>query len=84
MLCFGLVSSTKLRPHDIPSAADVAVPDFSLAKTIGKIEGQLEEGNFPDLEDDLIPGAGSEIGAGGSAFYCPFLTAKRELDFSSK
>ncbi|XP_077775132.1 testis-expressed protein 9 isoform X3 [Podarcis muralis] len=55
--------STKLRPHDIPSAADVAVPDFSLAKTIGKIEGQLEEGNFPDLEDDLIPGAGSEIGA---------------------
>nr|XP_034986488.1 testis-expressed protein 9 [Zootoca vivipara] len=59
----GTLSSTKLRPRDIPSAADVAVPDFSLAKTIGKIEGQLEEGNYPDLEDDLIPSAGSEIGA---------------------
>ncbi|XP_033023493.1 testis-expressed protein 9 [Lacerta agilis] len=59
----GTLSSTKLRPRDIPSSADVAIPDFSLAKTIGKIEGQLEEGNFPDLEDDLIPSAGSEIGA---------------------
>ncbi|XP_062998909.1 testis-expressed protein 9 isoform X2 [Elgaria multicarinata webbii] len=57
------LSSAKLRPHDVPSAADVAVPDFCLAKTIGKIEGQLKEGNLPDLEDDLLPAAGSEMGA---------------------
>ncbi|XP_072838214.2 testis-expressed protein 9 isoform X1 [Pogona vitticeps] len=55
--------SAKRRPHNAPSASDVAVPDFSLAKTIGKIEGQLEEGNTPDLEDDLLPGAASELGA---------------------
>ncbi|KAJ6664350.1 hypothetical protein lerEdw1_008569 [Lerista edwardsae] len=54
--------SAKLRPHDVQSSANVAVPDFSLAKTIGKIEGQLEDGNLPDVEDDIIPGAGSEIG----------------------
>ncbi|XP_061450822.1 testis-expressed protein 9 isoform X2 [Rhineura floridana] len=59
----GNQSSTKLRPRDVPSAADVAVPDFSLAKTIETIEVQLEEGNLPDLEDDILPTAGSEIGA---------------------
>ncbi|XP_066491527.1 testis-expressed protein 9 isoform X2 [Tiliqua scincoides] len=55
-------SSAKLRPHDVQSAANVAVLDFSLAKTISKIEGQLEDGNFPEIEDDIIPGGGSEIG----------------------
>ncbi|XP_066491526.1 testis-expressed protein 9 isoform X1 [Tiliqua scincoides] len=54
--------SAKLRPHDVQSAANVAVLDFSLAKTISKIEGQLEDGNFPEIEDDIIPGGGSEIG----------------------
>ncbi|KAF7241480.1 Testis-expressed protein 9 [Varanus komodoensis] len=55
--------SAKGRSHEMPSAADVAVPDFSLAKTIGKIAGQLEEGHLPDLEDDLLPSGGSEMGA---------------------
>ncbi|XP_044294875.1 testis-expressed protein 9 isoform X2 [Varanus komodoensis] len=57
------LSSAKGRSHEMPSAADVAVPDFSLAKTIGKIAGQLEEGHLPDLEDDLLPSGGSEMGA---------------------
>ncbi|XP_015264647.1 PREDICTED: testis-expressed sequence 9 protein [Gekko japonicus] len=57
------LSSARRRPDAGPSAADVAVPDFSLAKTIGKIEGQLEEGSWPELEEDALLGAGSEIGA---------------------
>ncbi|XP_053128986.1 testis-expressed protein 9 isoform X2 [Hemicordylus capensis] len=57
-------SSARPRPYKLQSAAaDVAVPDFSLAKTIGKIEGQLEAGNLPDLDDDILPAAASEIGA---------------------
>lgn len=50
-------------------AVDVAVPDdfadFSLAKTISKIEGKLEEGTLPDNanDDDVIPGVSNEIGA---------------------
>ncbi|KAH0619759.1 hypothetical protein JD844_014016 [Phrynosoma platyrhinos] len=55
--------STKPRPRHVPSAVDVAVPDFSLAKTIGKIEGQLEEGGLSELPDDLIPGVESGLGA---------------------
>lgn len=54
-------SSLKLRLHDVQSSANVAVPDIFLAKTIGKIEGQIEDGNSPDIEDDIIP-YGSEIG----------------------
>ncbi|KAL8197023.1 UNVERIFIED_CONTAM: hypothetical protein K2H54_007139 [Gekko kuhli] len=57
------LSSARRRPDAGPRAADVAVPDFSLAKTIGKIEGQLEEGSWPELEEDALLGAGSEIGA---------------------
>ncbi|XP_054858628.1 testis-expressed protein 9 isoform X4 [Eublepharis macularius] len=60
----GTLSSAKLRPPTVQSAADVAVPDFSLAKTIDKIEGQLEEGNWPDVEEDvLLSAVGEEIGA---------------------
>uniref|UniRef100_A0A8D0GAC9 Testis expressed 9 n=1 Tax=Sphenodon punctatus TaxID=8508 RepID=A0A8D0GAC9_SPHPU len=60
-------STAKLRSIDIQSATDVAIPDdfadFSLAKTISKIEGKLEEGNLPDnLEDDIIRNVGSELG----------------------
>ncbi|XP_077174428.1 testis-expressed protein 9 [Paroedura picta] len=55
--------SAKQRPHTVPKAADVAVPDFSLAKTIGKIEEQLEEGNWPDPEDNGLFSAGSDLGA---------------------
>ncbi|KAM8972250.1 testis-expressed protein 9 [Pelodytes ibericus] len=50
------------------TADDVAVPsdvaDFSLAKTINKIECKLEEGLLPEnTEDDVIPGVSNDIGA---------------------
>ncbi|XP_048337944.1 testis-expressed protein 9 [Sphaerodactylus townsendi] len=59
------VSSAKSGSRAVPSAAaDVAVPDFSLAKTIGKIEAQLEEGggSWPELGEDPLLSPGSEIG----------------------
>ncbi|XP_074863475.1 testis-expressed protein 9 isoform X2 [Carettochelys insculpta] len=61
-------SSAKLRSIDMQAAADVAVPedftDFSLAKTISKIEGKLEEGALLEsLDDGIIPNVGNEIGA---------------------
>ncbi|KAJ7311325.1 hypothetical protein JRQ81_006941 [Phrynocephalus forsythii] len=59
----GMLPSVKVRPRNTPSSADVALPDFSLAKTIGRIEGELEEGKAPDLDDDLLPSAASELGA---------------------
>lgn len=65
--------SLKLRLHDVQSSANVAVPDIFLAKTIGKIEGQIEDGNSPDIEDDIIP-YGSEIGTGGTVINHPFRT----------
>ncbi|EMP28378.1 WD repeat-containing protein 31 [Chelonia mydas] len=57
----------KLRSVDIQASADVAVledfTDFSLAKTITKIEGKLEEGDLLEsLNDDIIPSVGNEIG----------------------
>ncbi|XP_058012024.1 testis-expressed protein 9 isoform X2 [Ahaetulla prasina] len=55
--------STKSRLQVDPSNTDVAAPGCSLTKLIGKIEGQLEEGNLPDLEDNLIPSTGCELGA---------------------
>ncbi|XP_034265247.1 testis-expressed protein 9 isoform X1 [Pantherophis guttatus] len=54
---------TKSRLQVDPSNTDVAAPGCSLTKLIGKIEGQLEEGNLPDLEDNLIPSTGCELGA---------------------
>uniref|UniRef100_A0A8C3S2U8 Testis expressed 9 n=1 Tax=Chelydra serpentina TaxID=8475 RepID=A0A8C3S2U8_CHESE len=59
--------SAKLRSIDIQAADDVAVledfTDFSLAKTISKIEGKLEEGDLlKSLNDDIIPSVGNEIG----------------------
>uniref|UniRef100_A0A674KIV3 Testis expressed 9 n=1 Tax=Terrapene triunguis TaxID=2587831 RepID=A0A674KIV3_9SAUR len=59
--------SAKLRSIDIKAADDVAVledfTDFSLAKTISKIEGKLEEGDLLEsLDDDIIPSVGNEIG----------------------
>ncbi|XP_075711325.1 testis-expressed protein 9 isoform X2 [Rhinoderma darwinii] len=53
---------------DTRTANDVAIPtdiaDFSLAKTISKIESKLEEGELPEnTEDDVIPGINNEIGA---------------------
>ncbi|XP_074925693.1 testis-expressed protein 9 isoform X2 [Chelonoidis abingdonii] len=60
-------SSAKLRSTDIKAADDVAIledfTDFSLAKTISKIEGKLEEGDLLEsLDDDIIPSVGNEIG----------------------
>lgn len=49
---------------------DVAIPedfvDFSLAKTISNIEQRVrEDGTDEHLEDDVMPGVGEEMGAGG-------------------
>ncbi|NWS54412.1 TEX9 protein, partial [Chunga burmeisteri] len=60
--------SSKIRNLEVQSADDVAVLedciDFSLAKTISKIEEKLEKGGLPDcLDDGIIPSIGSEIGA---------------------
>lgn len=49
------------------TASDVAIPedfsDFSLAKTISKIEGQLEEEGLPDcINDDIFSGVSEDIG----------------------
>ncbi|NWI09338.1 TEX9 protein, partial [Crypturellus soui] len=60
--------SSKIRNTEIQTADDVAVledcTDYSLAKTINKIEEELEKGDLPDcLDDDIIPSAGNEIGA---------------------
>ncbi|XP_060034203.1 testis-expressed protein 9 isoform X2 [Erinaceus europaeus] len=61
-------SSIKLKCPDVPAACDVAIPDdfsdFSLAKTISRIEGELEEGGLPDTrDDDIFCGVSDDIGA---------------------
>ncbi|KAG8144784.1 hypothetical protein E2320_013211 [Naja naja] len=65
------LSSTKSRLQVDSSNTDVAAPGCSLTKLIGRIEGQLEEGNLPDLEDNLIPSTGCELGAG--EFYISWI-----------
>ncbi|NXD65124.1 TEX9 protein, partial [Eolophus roseicapillus] len=60
--------SSKARNLEVQSADAVAAlgdcTDFSLAKTISKIEEKLEKGGLPDcVDDDTIPSAGNEIGA---------------------
>ncbi|XP_073922113.1 testis-expressed protein 9 isoform X2 [Castor canadensis] len=60
-------TSVKLKYSDAQMANDVAIPedfaDFSLAKTISKIEGQLEEEGFPEhIEDDIFSGVSKDIG----------------------
>ncbi|KAM9533048.1 testis-expressed protein 9 [Guaruba guarouba] len=62
------ISSSKARNLEIQSVDAVAAlgdcTDFSLAKTISKIEEKLEKGGLPDcVDDDTIPSAGNEIGA---------------------
>nr|XP_009505455.1 PREDICTED: testis-expressed sequence 9 protein [Phalacrocorax carbo] len=61
-------SSSDIRNVEVQNADDVAVwkdcIDFSLAKTISKIEEKLERDGLPDcLDDDIIPSIGNEIGA---------------------
>nr|XP_051677945.1 testis-expressed protein 9 isoform X2 [Oryctolagus cuniculus] len=60
-------SSAKLKYSDVHTADDVAIPedfsDFSLAKTISKIEGQLEEEGLPEcVDDDIFSGISKDIG----------------------
>ncbi|XP_053933442.1 testis-expressed protein 9 isoform X2 [Cuculus canorus] len=59
--------SSKIRNLEVRSADDVAVLedciDFSLAKTMSKIEEKLERGGLPHCLDDDIPSVGHEIGA---------------------
>ncbi|KAM5178448.1 testis-expressed protein 9 [Callospermophilus lateralis] len=58
-------SSVKLKYSDIQIADDVAIPedfsDFSLSKTISKIEGQPEEEGLPE-DDDIFSGVSKDIG----------------------
>ncbi|KAM5337218.1 testis-expressed protein 9 isoform 2-T3 [Glossophaga mutica] len=80
-------SSVKLKYSDVPTANDVAIPedfsDFSLAKTVSKIEGQLEEEGLPDfIDDDIFCGVSEDI---GTEAQIRFLKAKlhvmqQELD----
>lgn len=67
-------SSAKLKYSDVHTADDVAIPedfsDFSLAKTISKIEGQLEEEGLPEcVDDDIFSGISKDIGTGRSFLY---------------
>ncbi|KAB0392715.1 hypothetical protein E2I00_013731, partial [Balaenoptera physalus] len=60
-------SRVKLKYSDVQTANDVAIPedfsDFSLAKTISKIEGQLEEEGLPDyIDDGIFCGVSEDIG----------------------
>ncbi|KAE8617651.1 hypothetical protein XENTR_v10009150 [Xenopus tropicalis] len=62
------ISRARPRTTDTQAADNVAIPiditDFSLAKTISKIECDLEKGQLPENpEDDIIPGMNNEIGA---------------------
>lgn len=59
-------SSVKLK-YSVQTASDVATlddfSDFSLAKTVSKIEGQLEEEGLPDyIDDDIFCGVSKDIG----------------------
>ncbi|XP_009575393.1 PREDICTED: testis-expressed sequence 9 protein, partial [Fulmarus glacialis] len=80
-------SSSKIRNLEVQSADDVAVledcTDFSLAKTISKIEEKLERGGLPDcLDDDIIPSVGNEIGAEAQIRFlkAKFRVMQEELD----
>ncbi|XP_007933326.1 testis-expressed protein 9 [Orycteropus afer afer] len=60
-------SSVKLKYSDVQTANDVAILedflDFSLAKTISKIEGQLDEKGLPEnIDDDIFSGVTKDIG----------------------
>uniref|UniRef100_A0A8C2VP00 Testis expressed 9 n=1 Tax=Chinchilla lanigera TaxID=34839 RepID=A0A8C2VP00_CHILA len=60
-------SSVKLKYCNVQTANDVAIPedfsDFSLAKTVSKIEGQLEEEGLPEHSDDeIFSGVSNDIG----------------------
>ncbi|KAM5291670.1 testis-expressed protein 9 [Ctenodactylus gundi] len=59
--------SAKLKYCDVQTADEVALPedfsDFSLAKTISKIEGQLQEDGSPEhTDDDVLSVVSKDIG----------------------
>ncbi|XP_041030932.1 testis-expressed protein 9 isoform X2 [Carcharodon carcharias] len=60
------LSSAKHKTIELHVADDVAVPEdfsnFSLEKTISKIEGQLEDGSPADVENEVMPSIGNEMG----------------------
>lgn len=75
------IYSIKLKYFDVQTANDVAIPedfsDFSLAKTISKIEGQLEEEGLPDyIDDDIFCGVSNDIGIGKftSVYFYLYIT----------
>lgn len=58
---------------DVQTVNDVAIPedfsDFSFAKTVSKIEEQLEEEGLPDyVDDDIFCGVSKDIGTGRFSF----------------
>ncbi|XP_076782386.1 testis-expressed protein 9 isoform X2 [Arvicanthis niloticus] len=59
-------SSVKLKYPDVQTANDVAIPDdfldFSFAKTVSRIEVQLEESGLPEGVEDSICGVSEDIG----------------------
>ncbi|XP_078097574.1 testis-expressed protein 9 isoform X2 [Mustelus asterias] len=60
------LTSAKHRTIEVHVADDVAVPEdfsnFSLEKTISKIEDQLEDGCPADVENEIMPSTGNEMG----------------------
>ncbi|KAM7337327.1 hypothetical protein ACRRTK_003446 [Alexandromys fortis] len=63
----GSSTSVKLKYPSVQTASDVAIPDdfsdFSLAKTISRIEGHLEEDSSPGhADDDILCGVSKDIG----------------------
>ncbi|XP_059769210.1 testis-expressed protein 9 isoform X2 [Balaenoptera ricei] len=79
-------SRVKLKYSDVQTANDVAIPedfsDFSLAKTISKIEGQLEEEGLPDyIDDGIFCGVSEDIGTAQIRFLKAKLhVMQEELD----
>lgn len=68
------------------TADDVAIPedfsDFSLAKTISRIEGQLEEEGLPEcVDDDIFSGVSKDIGTGSLSSIKGFSLCHSRKDF---
>lgn len=71
-----LFLSAKLKYPDVRTANDVAIPDdvsdFSFAKTISRIEGQLEDASSPEGAEDSFCDVSNDIGTGRFSFLCSF------------
>lgn len=76
--------SVKLKYPSVQTANDVAIPDdfsdFSLAKTISRIEGHLEEDSSPEhANDDILCGVSKDIGTGRFSLALQILRDLGEL-----